>query len=85
MTLESSTSLEYDAPYDHMLEQLDLQQNMKHFGSIPRSSLHLYKGPPVNWDNAPDILQAHNLVKDSKLPNYLGCRIPVDSGLNIKK
>ena len=85
MTLESSTSLEYDAPYDHMFEQLELQQNMKHFGSIPRSSLHLYKGPPVNWDNAPDILQAHKLVKDSKLPNYLGCRIPVDSGLNIEK
>ena len=85
MTLESSTSLEHDAPYDHMFEQSELQQNMKYFGSIPRSSLQLYKGPPVNWDNAPDILQTHKLVKDSKLPNYLGCRIPVDSGLNIKK
>ena len=25
ITLESSTSLEYDAPYDHMFEQLELQ------------------------------------------------------------
>ena len=85
MTLESSTCLEYDAPYDHMFEQSELEQNMKDFGSIPRSSLQLYKGPPVNWDNALDILQAHKLVKDNKLSSYLGCRIPVDSGLNIKK
>ena len=85
MTLESSSSLEYDAPCDHMFEQSELEQNMKDFGSIPRSSLQLYKGPPVNRDNAPDILQEHKLVKDSKLPNYLGCHIPVDSGLNIKK
>ena len=85
MTLKSSTSLEYDAPYDHMFEQSELTQTSKHFGSMPRSALQLYKEPPVNWDNIPDILQAHKLVKSSKVLNYLGCRIPVDSGLNIKK
>ena len=29
-------------------------------------------------------MQAHQLVRDSGLPNYLHCRIPVQSGLNIK-
>ena len=84
-TLELSPSLEYDAPYGHMFEQSELEQNTKDFGSIPKSSLKLYVGPPVNWEDAPDILQAHKLVKASKLPKYLGRCIPVESGLNIKK
>ena len=29
-------------------------------------------------------MQAHRLIKDSNLPNFLHCRIPVKSGLNIK-
>ena len=76
---------EYDAPYDHMFEQSELEQNTKDFGFIPRSLFKLYVGPPVKWDDVPDILQAHKLVEASKLSNYLGCCIPVESGLNIKK
>ena len=29
-------------------------------------------------------MQAHHLIRDSKLPNYLHCCIPMQSGLNIK-
>ena len=76
-TLESSSSLEYDAPYDHMFEQSELEQNTKNLGFTPKSSFKLYAGSPVEWKSIPDILQAHKLVKASKLPNYLGCRIPV--------
>ena len=67
-----------------MFEQLELKQT-KDFGFIPKSLLKLYAGPPVTWNELPDILQAHTLVKASKLPNYMGCRIPVNSGLNIPK
>ena len=81
---ESLTNAEYDAPYDHMLHQTDSQQNTKQFGFLPKSALKTYEGEAVQWDKVPDILQAHRLIKDSKLPNFLHCRIPVQSGLNIK-
>ena len=84
MALDPSITLEYVAPYDHMFEQSELKQT-KDFGFIPKSSLKLYVGSPVTWNEVPDILQAHTLVKASKLPNYMGCRIPVNSGLNIPK
>ena len=84
MTLEPSINLRYVTPHDHMFEQLQLQQT-KDFGFIPKSSLKLYAGPTVSWNEPPDILQAHTLIKASKLPNHMGCRIPVNSGLNIPK
>ena len=84
MTLEPSINLTYVTPHDHMFEQLELKQT-KDFDFIPKSSLKLYAGPTVTWNELPDILQSHTLVKASKLPNYMGCRIPVNSGLNIPK
>ena len=84
MTLEPSITLGDVISHDHVLEQLELKQT-KDFGFIPKSPLKLYAGSPVIWNELPDILQAHTLVKASKLPNYMGCRIPVNSGLNIPK
>ena len=84
MTLEPSIDLESIALYDHMFDQSESRQS-KDFGFIPKSSLKLYAGPQVTWDEVPDIFQAHTLVKASNLPNYMGCRIPVNSGLNIPK
>ena len=84
MTLEPSINLTSLTPHDHMFEQLEIHQT-KDFGFIPKSSLRLYTGPTVTWNEVPHIFQAHALVKNSKLPNYMGCRIPVNSGLNIPK
>ena len=84
MTLEPSTDPESIALYDHMSDQSESRQS-KAFGFIPKSALKLYAGPPVTWDEVPDIFQAHTLVKASNLPNYMSCRIPVNSGLNIPK
>ena len=82
-SVEYLSSVEYDAPYDHMFHQSGLQQNTKYFGFLPKSALKLYTGELVQWDDKPHKLQAHQLIRDSRLPNYLHCRIPVQSGLNI--
>ena len=52
------------------------------FGFIPRGPLKIYDGTSVSWNPIPDIIRAHLLVRNSGLPNYLGCRIPVNSNLN---
>ena len=54
------------------------------FGFIPKGPLTLYTGPPVVWQSVPDILQAHFMIKTSGLPNYLACRIPIESQLQCK-
>ena len=82
--MESLSSVEYDAPYDHMFHQSGLQQNTQHFWFLPKSTLKFYTGEVVQWDNIPHILETHQLNRDSKLPNFLHCRIPIQSGLNIK-
>ena len=81
---ESLSSVEYDALYDHMFHQSGLQQNTKHFGFIPISTSKIYTGDILQWDDIPHVLQAHQLIRDTKLPNFLHCHIPVQSGLNIK-
>ena len=83
-SFESLSSFEYDAPYDHMFHQSGLQQNTKHFGFLPKSALKLYIREAVEWDDKPHIMQAHQLIRESKLPNYSHCRMPVQSGLNVK-
>ena len=52
---------------------------------MPESPLKLYEGPSFYWKEVLSILQAHALVKNSGTPNYLKCRIPVNSHLNIAK
>ena len=82
--MEFLSNVEYDAPYDHMFHQSGFQQNTKYFGFLPKSALKTYMGEVVQWDDIPHILQAHQLIRDSKLTNFLHCCIPVQSGLNIK-
>ena len=53
------------------------------FGFLPTSPLQLYTGDPVYWETIPDLIRAHRLIRQSGLPNYPKCRIPVQSGLNI--
>ena len=51
------------------------------FGFIPKGPLKLYDGNPGFCNRIPDIITAHLLIRNSGLPNYLGCRIPVTSNL----
>ena len=53
-----------------------LAQNNDIFGYVPLT------GPPVKWDIVPSIIEAHNLVRQSGVPNFLKCHIPVDTNLN---
>ena len=53
------------------------------FGFTPVGPLKLYTGDPVYYDTIPDIIRTHRLVRDSGLPNFLKCRIPLKSNLNI--
>ena len=43
----------------------------------------LYTGDPVEWNSTLTDFETHCLIKKSGKPNFLGCRIPVDSHLNI--
>ena len=53
------------------------------FGFLPTSPLKIYNGDPIYWDTIPDLIKAHKIIRQSGLPNFLKCRIPVQSGLNI--
>ena len=54
------------------------------FGFIPKAPLQVYAGEVVHWQDIPNTLEAHKLIKATKIPHYMKCRIPVQSGLNIK-
>ena len=53
------------------------------FGFLPTSPLKIYTGDPAYWETILDLIKAHKLIRQSGLPNFLKCRIPVQSGLNI--
>ena len=59
-----------------------VHQNGDNFGYIPLNDLHIYKGPAIQWNSLPDIWQANKLIHESKVPNFLNCRIPVKTQLN---
>ena len=54
------------------------------FGVIPLSPLLVYTGQNTSNNRVCDPLLTHRLVRQSGCPNFLGCRIPVDSKLHIK-
>ena len=60
-----------------------LHSHQSAFGFLPTSPLKIYTGDPVYWETIPDLIKAHKLIRQSGLPNFLKCRIPVQSGLNI--
>ena len=69
--------------FTHPFSVKTLHQLGSDFGCIPLGDFKLYIGPPVTWQLVPDIIQAHNLIRDSGVPNLWGQRIPVKSDLNI--
>ena len=46
------------------------------------NNLHTYNGPEVHWHIVPDILQAHQIIRHTGVPNFLNARIPVATQLN---
>ena len=62
--------------------QACIQQNGNEFGYIPVNNLHTYNGPEVHWHIVPDILQAHQIIRHTGVPNFLNARIPVATQLN---
>ena len=46
--------------------------------------LKLYEGEPIHWEAVLDVMQSHHIIKSSRLPNFLKCRIPVYTNLNVK-
>ena len=50
---------------------------------FPLNSLNVYTGPPTANDNISDIITLQLMVRSSGLPNYLGCRISLQTQLNI--
>ena len=42
----------------------------------------VYNGHHVSWQKIPDILEAHNIIRHSGVPNFLKARIPVATQLN---
>ena len=57
------------------------EQMMVPFGFIPITSLQEYHGPPIHWQTVPDMLKAHKIIIESGLPNFMKCRIPVQTHL----
>ena len=68
-------------PSQNIKSSPDLHQSV--FGFVLTSPLKIYTGDPIYWDTIPDLIKAHKLIRQSGLPNFLKCRIPVQSGLNI--
>ena len=62
--------------------QACILQNGNEFGYIPVNNLHTYNGPEVHWHIVPDILQAHQIIRHTGVPNFLNARIPVATQLN---
>ena len=60
-----------------------LHSHQSAFGFLPTSPLKIYTGDPVYWETILDLIKAHKLIRQSGLPNFLKCGIPVQSGLNI--
>ena len=53
------------------------------FGCIPVSEIVSFDGTPTYLKEVPNIIQAHNLIRNSGLPNFLGLRIPVATRLKV--
>ena len=62
-----------------------MYQNKGRFRFIPYNDLLVYTGKEIIWGDIPNILEAHKLIRNSGLPNFLQMRIPVQSQLNIKR
>ena len=61
-----------------------ISQRGGNFGFVLQTDLKLYDGESVSWENLPDVIKSHYIVRDTGLPNFLKARIPVNTNLNIK-
>ena len=59
------------------------QQIGLRFGCVPLSPIVTYNGPDIYWDEIPDVLTAHTIIRDSGQANFLGKRIPVHTNLKV--
>ena len=59
------------------------QQNGTQFGFIPLTPLKIYTGKKTSNQKVHNIVDLHYKVKASSCPNFLACRIPLQSQLNI--
>ena len=59
------------------------QQNGTQFGFIPLTHLKVYTGEHISNNAVHDIVDLHTTVKASSLPNFMACRIRLQSQLNI--
>ena len=69
----------------HMATPVIENRNNFAFGFMPLEPLQLYTGDPVYYQTIPDIISTHFMVKNSGLLNFLKCRVPVTSKLNVDK
>ena len=59
------------------------QQNGTHFGFIPLTPLKVYTGHCTSNKAIHNIVDLHKKIKASNLQNFMGCRVPLQSQLNI--
>ena len=59
-------------------------QNGHEFGFIRLTDIKTYQGPLITWDKEIDILEAHSIIRNSGVPKFLKCRIPVQTQLRPK-
>ena len=56
---------------------MSIQQLGSNFGCIPLTPIQLHQGSQKVWQNIPEVLQAHRMIRDSGIPIFLGLCIPV--------
>ena len=66
-----------------MAHKICCEQIGSKFGCILVREIALFSGTPTYWKEIPNIIQAHKLIRNSGLPNFLGLRIPVATRLNV--
>ena len=81
----SCNSIQYDASTNNdSTSKINYVSQQSHeFGFCPLGPLESYVGESPQWEQVPHVLEAHHLVRNSGKPNFLSCRIPVESHLNI--
>ena len=55
------------------------------FDFLSLDTLQLYTGDPIYYETIPDIISTHLMVRASGVPNFLKCRVPVKSKLNVNR
>ena len=59
------------------------QQNGRHYGFLPLNDLMVYTGEEIVWPVVPSIVEAHKIIRNSQMPNFMKARFPVQSQFNI--